>query len=55
MENRWNYGRIHLDSCGIHFSISEDRNAWELITLKDPSHPRYVLSEADFDAVKGFW
>ena len=54
IEQKWEYGRIHLDDQGIiHFSISKDRKDWIMIPMSNPQHPRYVLPASDLDAIIG--
>ena len=54
IEQKWQYGRIHLDNQGIiHFSISADKESWFPIQDSDPHHPKYVLPQSDLDAIKG--
>ena len=51
-KNKGEYGYIKVDTQGIHFFTSRDRQSWEPIS--DNHHPKNVLSETEFDAVKGF-
>ena len=54
IEQKWEYGRIHLDDQGIiHFSISKDSQTWILIPMSNPQHPRYVLPQSDLVAIIG--